>query len=194
MRKLDVSEQYTKNTSEMARAFSSILSKMGIEASPLNIDYLVKGYLGTAGTLTAMATNDIIATASGRTRPSMSMTDFMASIPNASAFVSREENTAVLSDFYEASRDINKVVATASHLKNNPQAMRAYIDEHKKEYQLKGMTQAINNQLVMIKRQEMRIRESNKSSDQKEQELKQLDERRSRLTSQILKMRQKLYE
>jgi hypothetical protein len=194
MRKLDVSEQYTKNTSEMAKAFSSILGKMGIEASPLNIDYLVKGYLGTAGTLTAMATNDVIAMASGRTRPSMSMQDFLASIPNASAFVSKEENTAVLSDYYEAARDINKVVATASHLKNNPQAMRAYIDEHKKEYQLKGMTQAINNQLVMLKRRETQIRESNKSSEQKQEELKQIDARRNNLTAQVQRLRQKLYE
>ena len=195
MRKLDVSEQYTKNTSEMAKAFSAILGKLGIEASPLNIDYLVKGYLGTAGTLTAMATNDIIAGVSGRERPSMSMQDFLASIPNASAFVSREENTAVLSDYYEAARDINKVVATANHLRpNNPKGMREYIDEHKKEYQLKGMAQAINNQLTVIKRQEMRIRESSKSSEQKAQELKALDKRRDNITAQVQRLRQKLYE
>ena len=127
---------------------------------------------------------------SGRERPSMSMQDFLASIPNASAFVSREENTAVLSDYYEAARDINKVVATANHLRpNNPKGMREYIDEHKKEYQLKGMAQAINNQLVIIKRQEMRIRESSKSSEQKAQELKALDKRRDQLTGQVQRLK-----
>jgi hypothetical protein len=191
MRKLDVSQQYTKNTSEMARAFSSILQKMGVEASPLNIDYLLRGYLGTAGTLTALATNDIL----NPNRPATSMQDILASVPNAGAFISKGENTAVLSDFYEASRDINKVTATVSHLKTHPEKARAYLEEHKQEYQLKGAVQAMNNQLVLLKRRENMVRESTRMNpEEKRQELERIDETRNRMVANVHKLRQKLYE
>ena len=189
MRKLDVGQQYTKNTSEMAKGFSAILESLGIEASPLNIDYLIKGYLGTVGTLTALATNDIINTVrGGPERPDKSIQDFIASIPNASAFVSKEENTAVLSDYYEAARDINKVVATASRLKTQPEQMRAYIQEHTQEYRLKGAAQAINRQLTALKQQEQFIRETNRfNAEEKAAKLERIDAMRTRMTDNIMK-------
>ena len=191
MRKLDVSEQYTKNTSEMARGLSSILQKMGIEASPLNLDYLVRGYLGTAGTLTALATNDIL----NPNRPTASMRDMLASVPNASAFISKGENTAVLSDYYEAAREVNKVVATTSHLKTNPEKARAYLEEHKDEYRMKGAVQAINNQLIVLKRRENMVRESTRMSpDEKRQELDRIDEMRNRMVENVQKLRQRVYQ
>ena len=193
MRRLDPERQYTKNTSEMAKALGAMT---GI--SPLNIDFLLRGYLGSVATIGALATNDVInAARGGAPRPDKSVGDILASLPNMGAFISREENTAVLTDFYEVARDINKANATFASLKNAPREEReAYRAEHKAEIALKGQVQSINNQLVMLKRREQMIREapeSRMSSERKQEELRKIDAQRSRMMNNVMRIRQKLY-
>jgi hypothetical protein len=114
------------------------------------------------------------------------------------AMMSKEENTAVLTDFYEVARDVNKAVDTLSSMKYaSPEAKKAYTEEHKKELALKGQVQTINKQLTMLRRREQMIREAPEekmSAEQKQAELKRIDEMRSRMTQNIMKIRQKLYE
>jgi hypothetical protein len=193
MRRLDPERQYTKNTSEMAKALGAMT---GI--SPLNLDFLLRGYLGSVATLGALATNDVINAARGGVpRPDRSTGDIIASLPNMGAFMSKEDNTAVLTDFYEVARDVNKANATYGSLKNAPKEERdAYREEHKVEIALKARVQAVNNQLVMLKRREQMIREAPESkmtAEQKYQELRKLDEQRSRMMKNVMQIRQKLY-
>ena len=194
MRRLDPERQYTKNTSEMAKALGAMT---GI--SPLNLDFLLRGYLGSVATIGALATNDVLnAARGGAPRPDKSAGDILASLPNMGAFISRDENTAILSDFYEVARDVNKANATYSSLKYAPQEERAeYREKHKTEIALKGQVQAINNQLTVLKRREQMVREAPESrmtAEQKQQELKKIDEQRSRMVANVMKVRQKLYE
>jgi hypothetical protein len=194
MRRLDPDRQYTKTTSEMAKALGAMTG-----VSPLNIDFLLRGYLGSVATLTSLATNDAInAVRGGPPRPDRSIGDIISSLPNMGAMMSREENTAVLTDFYEVARDVNKAVDTLSSMKYaSPEARKAYIEEHKKELTLKGQVQAINKQLTALKRKEQMIREAPEermSAEQKQAELRRIDEMRSRMTQNVMKIRQRLYE
>jgi hypothetical protein len=194
MRRLDPDRQYTKTTSEMAKALGAM---SGI--SPLNIDFLLRGYLGSVATLTSLATNDAInAVRGGPPRPDRSVGDIISSLPNMGAMMSREENTAVLSDFYEVARDVNKAVDTLGSMKYaSPEAKQAYREENKKELALKGQVQAINKQLTVLRRREQMIREAPEErmgAEQKQTELKRIDELRSRMTQNVMRIRQKLYE
>jgi hypothetical protein len=194
MRRLDPDRQYTKTTSEMAKALGAMTGM-----SPLNIDFLLRGYLGSVATLASLATNDAInAVRGGPPRPDQSIGNLISSLPNMGAMMSKEENTAVLTDFYEVARDVNKAVDTLSSMKYaSPEAKQAYREEHKKELALKGQVQAINKQLTLLKRREQMVREAPEtkmSAEQKQNELKRIDELRSRMTQNIMRVRQKLYE
>jgi hypothetical protein len=193
MRRLDPEQQFTKNTSEIAKALGAMT---GI--SPLNLDFLFRGYLGSVATLTSLATNDIInAARGGAPRPDRSVNDILASLPNMGAMMSKDDNTAVLTDFYEVARDVNKANATYGNLKYAPKEERdAYREEHKVEIALKARVQAVNNQLVVLKRREQMIRqmpEEKMSGDEKQQALKKIDEQRSRMMQNIMKIRKQLY-
>jgi hypothetical protein len=194
MRRLDPERQYTKTTSEMAKALGAMT---GI--SPLNLDFLLRGYLGSVATLSALATNDAInAVRGGPPRPDQSIGNIISSLPNMGAMMSKEENTAVLTDFYEVARDVNKAVDTLSSMKYaSPEAKQAYREEHKKELALKGQVQAINKQLTVLRRREQMVREAPEermSAEQKQAELKRIDEMRNRMTQNVMRIRQKLYE
>jgi hypothetical protein len=193
MRRLDPERQYNKNTSEMAKALGQMT---GI--SPLQLDFLLRGYFGSLATLTALGTNDIINAARGAPpRPERSLNDIIASLPSVGGFMTKEENTAVLSDYYEAARDVNRAVDTLANMKYaTAEEKAAYREEFKKELALKGPVQSINQMLVNLKRREQMIREAPESrmtAEQKQIELRKLDEQRARLAKNIANIRQKLY-
>jgi len=192
MRRLDTDRQFTKNTSEMAKALGQASG-----LSPLVVDHLLRGYFGTAMTLTALATNDLInAARGGPPRPDKSIGDMVAALPNMGSFVSKDENTAVLSDFYEAARDVNKANATLKSMKNLPrEEQQAYREEHKKEIQLHGMVNTMQQQLIKLKQREQKIVEDVKMSvETKQTEIKKINAQRDRMSTNVSKLRQKLYD
>jgi hypothetical protein len=194
MRRLDADRQYNKNTTEFSKALGSLTGM-----SPLMLDHFLRGYFGSAVTLGALATNDLINAARGNPpRPEMSVGQMIGSLPSISGFMSKEENTAVLSDFYEVARDVNKAAATFSSMKYAPREERqAYAEEHKKELRLKNSVQAISNQLLKLKQHEQAVREmpeSRMSAERKQAELKRIDEARSKMSANIAKIRRTLYE
>jgi len=192
MRRLDTDRQFTKNTSEMAKAFGALTGM-----SPLNVEYLLRGYFGSAMTLTALATDDAInAARGGPPRPAKSAGEMIAALPNMSGFVSKDENTAVLSDFYEVARDVNKASATLKSMKHLPmEEQRAYREEHKTELRLKPMVHTLEKQLVLLKQREQTIRESSKMTDEvKRTELKRIADQRDRMAKNVSNIRQKMYD
>jgi hypothetical protein len=126
----------------------------------------------------------------------MSAKEVVAALPNMSGFMSRDENTAVLSDFYEVAREVNKASATLKSMKNLPQAeQKAYREEYQKELRLKPMIQTLEKQLVVLKQREQKIRESTKMTDDvKRAELKKINDQRDRMAANVTKARQKLYD
>ena len=192
MRRLDTDRQFTKSTSEMAKALGTLTGM-----SPLNIEYLLRGYFGSAMTLTALATDDAInAARGGPPRPAKSAGDMLAALPNMSGFMSKDENTAVLSDFYEVARDVNKASATLKSMKHLPiEEQRAYREEHQKELRLKPMVHTIEKQLVLLKQREQLVRESSRMDDAKKQiELKRIADQRDRMVKNVTKVRQRMYD
>jgi len=148
-------------------------------------------------TLTALATDDAInAARGGPPRPTKTASEMLASLPNMSGFVSKDENTAVLSDFYEVARDVNKANATLKSMKHAPlEEQKAYRAEHQKEIQLKSMVHAVEKQLVTLKQREQIIRENVKMPDtQKQAELKRITDQRDRMAKNVTKIRQRMYE
>jgi len=191
MRRLDTDRQFTKNTSEMAKAIGAMSG-----ASPLVVDHLLRGYFGTAMTLTALATDDLInSVRGGPPRPTKSVGEMIAGLPNMGSFMSKDENTAVLSDFYQAARDVNKANDTLKNMKHLPrEEQQAYREEHKNEIQLRGMVQTMERQLVTLKRREQMVREDFRMpEDRKRAELDKINDQRDRMAKNVTKLRQRLY-
>ena len=122
--------------------------------------------------------------------------EMIASLPNMGSFMSKDENTAVLSDFYEVARDVNKASATLKSMKHLPrEEQKAYREEHKAELRLKPMVQTLEKQLVLLKQREQMVRENPKlSEDKKRAELDRINAQRDRMAKNVTKLRQKAYD
>jgi hypothetical protein len=105
-------EQYTNNTSELGK----LIGSSGMIA-PVNVDHLIKGYMGTTGGLSLMLTNAILNGTEDQPKPEKSWRDTVASTPGLSAFVSREYGNADKNDFYELRKDVDKAVTTFNAMK-----------------------------------------------------------------------------
>lgn len=188
---LKTSEQYTASTSELAKAIGST----GIIA-PVNVDHLIRGYLGTTGGLTLMAMDSAINSASGVPKPSRSTQDILASTPGLSTFVSKEFGGADKTDFYELKEMVDEASATLSRYAKTGrmEAGKEYLGEEKTQNLLKIKSQVnqIQAALSKLRERENLIREmpdSRMSADQKEVAVRQIREQEQRMLSNVNKLR-----
>ena len=81
-------------------------------------------------------------------------------------------------------------------MKNLPrEEQQAYREEHKKEIQLHGMVNTMQQQLIKLKQREQKIVEDVKMSvETKQAEIKRINAQRDRMSTNVSKLRQKLYD
>lgn len=167
----DLSRQFEDSTSEFAR----LLGKTEM-ISPIVADHLIRGMFGSFGGLVLYMTNPAIAAMSGRTRPDISMRDAIATIPNASAFVTKEYDVGLRKDFYALKEVTDRAAATMADLKSrSPQEIKEYLEDPVVKQRL-GMAPVINrisNQLTQIRKQVNLITniEDPKFTDERKEEM-----------------------
>ena len=178
----ELRRQFEDSTSEFAKALGS--TNM---VSPIVADHFIRGMFGSFGGLFLYATNPILADMAGTPRPSMSLQDAMATIPNASAFVSKEYEVALRKDFYALKEVTDRVGATISDLKTrSPQELADYLSDEdvRARYALTPAVNQIAMQLTNIRKAVTSISqapEERMDEDEKQRQIKQLREAERKL-------------
>ena len=183
------SEQFTNTTSELAK----FLGKAGLIA-PVNIDHLIKGYLGTTGGLALQATSSAANIGSATPAPAKSFQDTLASTPGLSTFFIRENGAAMKNDYYELRGEVDKAVATYNNMLKTGR-----IEDAKEFYQDKKDLFAVKQQVNTIERQLTKLRDRTKviyastkmSSEEKGAELKRIKETENRMLANINDLRRR---
>ena len=182
-------EQYTKSTSEI----SKFIGSSGVIA-PVNVDHLIKGYLGTTGGLGLMVTNWLANGASDQPKPEKSWQDAIASTPGLSAFVAREYGNADKNDFYELREEVSKVNNTINAMTKQGRTEEAKELFADKQDLMKVKTQVsnINNQLTKLREYENHIYdlpESKMDAEKKGEAIKRIREQEKKLLSNVNALR-----
>jgi len=173
-KKKEIERQFDDNTSELAKVFG----RAGL-MSPIAIDHLVRGMFGSAGGLVLYATNPFLwhVTSPNTPRPSISMRDAVATIPNASGFVTKEYETGLKKDFFALKEEVDRAANTLTDLKQrNPEDIKDYIKDEKVRARLglAPIVNTINTQLSTIRKGISTITNSSLPADVKEARIKQL--------------------
>lgn len=184
------SEQYTNTTSELAK----FLGKAGLVA-PVNIDHLIRGYLGTTGGLGLMAINSAVNLGSDTPRPEKSWQEAIATTPGMSAFVMREYGSAAKNDYYELRKEVDKAVNTFNTMKKTGRIEEAkeFLEENKQLLSVKTQVNAIERQLAKVREREKIIYslpESRMTAEEKGQEIERLREIEKRMLANVYKLRE----
>ena len=193
MRKLLPEDQYNKYTSEMSKVLAEAT---GISA--LKIDYFLTSYFSSVASLTALATNALIADIRGVPLPTMSTRDKIASLPNVSKFISKEETSDAIADFYDTTKDISTLVDTLNSLgQYSPEKAQKLMEKPENIKLLKGADKTENAKAVLAKlnAEERYIREQpeNKmSGDKKAEKLKELNAYREKIREVTKQIKQSI--
>jgi hypothetical protein len=182
----ELSRQFEDSTSE----FSKVLGKTEM-ISPIVADHLIRGMFGSFGGLFLYMTNPMLAAMAGTTRPSVSFQDALATIPNASAFVSKEYEVGLRKDFYALKEVTDRAAMTMSDLKNrSPQEISDYLEDPKVQQRI-ALAPAVNriaSQLTKIRKQInliTNIETEKMTSSEKEDQIKQLREAEYQLLKNV---------
>jgi hypothetical protein len=173
-KKKEIERQFDDNTSELAKVFG----QSGL-ISPIAVDHLVRGLFGSAGGLVLYATNPFLwhVTSPNTPRPSVSMQDALATIPNASGFVTKEYETGLKKDFFALKEEVDRAANTLTDLKQrNPEDIKDYIKDEKVRARLglSPIVNTINTQLSTIRKSISTITNSTLPADVKAARIKQL--------------------
>lgn len=184
-------EQFTNTTSELAK----FLGKAGIIA-PVNIDHLIRGYLGTTGGLGLMAINRAADLGGEVSRPEKSWQDAIASTPGLSAFVAKEYGSGIKNDFYELRGEVDKAVNTFNNMKKTGRVEEAKeLYEDKKDlFAVKAQVNNIERQLTKLRAEEKRIYsapDSMMSREEKGLAIERLRQIEDRMLSNVNKLRER---
>jgi hypothetical protein len=178
-------EQYTNNTSELAK----LLGKTGMIA-PVNVDHLIKGYLGTTGGLALQLTSAIINSTKDQPRPEKSWRDAIATTPGLSAFVSREYGNADKNDFYELREEVDKVNNTINSMRKQGRIEEAkeLLEENKDLLKTRTQISNINNQLSKLREYENHVYslpEARMDAEKKGVEIRRIREQEKKLLANV---------
>jgi len=172
----ELSRQFEDSTSEL----SKLLGKTNM-ISPIMADHFIRGMFGSYGGLVLYATNPILSAMSDTPRPDMTWRDAVATIPNMSAFVSKEYEPGLRKDFYALREVTDRVAATVSDLKSrSPQELADYLSDEqtRQRYALSKPVTQIANKLTEIRKRVNLI--SQMPEDQMTEEEKQASIKRLR--------------
>ncbi len=182
-------EQFTNTTSELAK----FLGKAGLVA-PVNIDHLIKGYLGTTGGLMLQATSSAANIGNPVPTPEKSLQDTLASTPGLSTFFIRENGAAMKNDYYELRGEVDKAVATYNNMIKTGRVEEAkeFYQDKKELFTVKQQVNTIERQLTKLRDRSKQIYASTKmSSEEKGAELERIKEIENRMLANINDLRKR---
>jgi hypothetical protein len=181
---LATSEQFTENTSQLAK----LVGGTGI-ISPVNLDHLIKGYGGTMAAGVLYATD---ATANMFFNDKLPTTPLYR-VPMIGSFMYNPEGKGQLNDYYDLKDRSDEVTATLNHLRKfgTPEEAQEYATDKKEILAIRGRVNAISNQMKILREQRKRIIASNLSSDEKRSQLNIIDARINSMVQNIGALRVK---
>lgn len=190
MRSLSPENRKRAWTSETAIAASEGFAKISwgkVELSPVQIEHLVRGYLGWAGA-TALSATDMLITRPATGAPAAPTTK-LAEYPLIKAFVKATpaKNTHYTTMFYKRLEEINNAYADireAKKIKDFDKA-RALMDESKDKLAQRKFYNKARNKLTKINQRMKLVRLSSMTADNKRAELDRLTFLKNALTKRV---------
>ena len=181
---LATSEQFTENTSQLAK----LIGGTGI-ISPVNLDHLIKGYGGTMAAGVLYATD---ATANMFFNDKLPTTPLYR-VPMIGSFMYSPEGKGQLNDYYDLKNRSDEVTATLNHIRKfgSPEEAQEYATDKKEILAIRGRVNTISNQMKILREQRKRIIVSNLSSDEKRSQLNIIDSRINNMVQNIGALRVK---
>lgn len=184
------SERYSATTSETAKAavqaMEPVANELGL--SPKRLEFLVNGYLGTAGSY-ALGVSDmaIRAVAGGPSRPAIRADD----IPVVKAFyrVDPARATVFEADLFELRREVDAIYRSYAAMQREGDAEGAakILLENRDELSARGAIDAGADRLARLSKQRERIyRDPKMPPDQKREELDRIAVQRSDIARRVL--------
>ena len=171
---LETERQFTDSTSELGK----VLGSTGI-MSPIAIDHIIRGMFGSVGGLVMYATNPFLWSDPNVPRPELSLQDALATMPNASGFISKEYESALRKDFYQLREETGKASSTLADLKQrSPEKIEDYITDEavRNRLGLAPAVEGIARNLTKIRQTITQITNSEMPADEKARQIKNLRE------------------
>jgi hypothetical protein len=197
LQNLPANEQYVEGQSSEAAKFISDLGMdmFGDSFSPIKIDNVLRGTLGTVGQDAMFLTNWIAGSVSGEERPDVKLSQ----IPELGAAFYDTEGSQRKNDYYDLR---NKVMPIHQALlkyrsEGDYERAREYQKEHAAELRLVPQLNAISNQLEITRKAKHRVMSptSTLTGAEKREALDKIAEReRNLIGKRIVKMKEQLEE
>ena len=141
---------YYQSKMEKFRQFNDSTSELGKLAgksnviSPIAVDHLMRGYLGSFGGLVLALTNRVLHNDPEVERPELSFREMLNSIPGTSSFISKPSENSLKTDFYILQEECNKAAMTLKDIENrNPKDIQEALKD-KDLVMRAGMAKDIN--------------------------------------------------
>jgi hypothetical protein len=184
----DVERQFRDSTSELAKILSNVPLSYSLEKgkfegmSPIAIDHMIRGMLGSFGGLVLFGTNQFLHSDPDVPRPEMSANEMLAALPGTSGLLKRPQESALKNDFFVLRDAVEKAANTFNDIKTrSPEGIEAFLEDEKNAIRL-GMAKGvdkINRHLSDIRRRMTIITnmpESQMPADEKAQNIRELRE------------------
>jgi hypothetical protein len=170
---LETERQFNDSTSELAKA----IGQTGL-ISPIAVDHLMRGMLGSAGGLMLYMTNFALHNDPMVPRPAMSIREAAAALPGTSGFLTKEYETALKNDFYVLRDEVSTAVNTLNDLKKrSPHEIEEFLADETNLTRV-GMAKAVNRitkNLTDIRRSISQITASDQmSASEKAEQIREL--------------------
>jgi hypothetical protein len=172
--KLETERQFTDSTSELGKFIGS----SGL-ISPIAVDHLIRGMLGSVGGLTLYMTSAMLDNNPDAPRPSLSMQDAIATLPGMSGFVAKTYENGLKRDFYALKEEVDKAVNTFNDMKTrSPQDIESFLakEENITRLGLQKTTNKIADELSKIRKSISFVTNADMPADEKRAILQDLKE------------------
>ncbi|MNK46992.1 hypothetical protein D3C87_657930 [compost metagenome] len=182
--KKETSQQFTENTSEIAKFIGS----SGL-VSPMNVDYMVRGTLGSVGGLLLFGGDSLAGAMLDNPRPSIQA----HKAPVISTFLANPEGRGLLSDYYDLKDQSDTVFNTLKGYvdQRDMGKAREYVEENKQLLATRSAVSAIGNQIEKLRTvRKGIIADASLTSEQKRVKLDEVDAVQNRMLANVAKLRQ----
>jgi hypothetical protein len=175
---LETQEQFTENTSRLAR----LIGQTGI-MSPMNADHLIKGYGGTTASLFLYSTDALVNQVADVKTPSVPA----YRIPSINSFLYSTEGKGQLNDYYDLKDRSDEVTATLNKkIKyGTAEDVREYREDNKEMLAVRARVNAMSNQMKALRETRKRIIAGDLDASAKRERLDEIDQRIAKVVEQI---------
>jgi hypothetical protein len=159
-KKKEAERQFNESTSQLAKLFSKAPVYYSFEKnqwqglSPIAIDHLIRGMLGTMGGAVSYASNFMLSDPEVE-RPTISTREALATFPGASGVFTKDQEAGLKNDFYVLRDETAKAAATFSDVeRRSPEKLKELINDEKfmAKYALSKDVEGIARELSQIRK------------------------------------------